>query len=472
MSGQSRTIRVAAGQVTARPMNEAEVTLASLQATIASAAGQKADLLVLPECAYPAYLLGSTSAYRSGTHLSSTAFVDWLADQAARHGLYVVSGFVEDDGERLYNAAVLIDDRGREIGRSRKTFLWHADRDWFIPGDDIRPLDTPLGRIGIAICADTRVPEILATLLADGAELIAMPTCWVNGARTPGQFQNPQVSFLIEARAREFDVPFVCADKTGLEMPGVGYVGLSRIVAADGTLLAEAPPTGEAVIAAELPLRRPRPLHVESRLRDRLLSAQTPRRPSADGPRKVTLAAVPQAAFRERLARDLGRQWWQYLREKGIEVVAAQAADEASVPQVAQLASGFGITWLGTGDPSPASLPAQARIGRIPDGKVQSFADARVLALDGADLLVCFDAGEDQDLAVLCTRAAENRVFLAAAGERSAAIIGPDGQVLARSGTDNRSEAVAEIDLAAASDKLVAPRTDVFDQRPVEVFRF
>ena len=104
----------------------------------------------------------------------------------------------------------------------------------------------------MVICAETRAPEILATLAADGAELLAMPTCWVNGSRTPGQFANPQVDFLIEARAREFGLPFVCADKSGLELAGVGMSGKSRIVAADGSLVAEAPATGETVIIARI----------------------------------------------------------------------------------------------------------------------------------------------------------------------------------------------------------------------------
>ena len=30
-----------------------------------------------------------------------------------------------------------------------------------------------------------------------------MPTCWINGSREPGRFENPQTDFLIEARARD-----------------------------------------------------------------------------------------------------------------------------------------------------------------------------------------------------------------------------------------------------------------------------
>ena len=53
MESQRGTIRVAAGQITARLMNEADATLASIEQAITEAAARHAELLVLPECAYP-----------------------------------------------------------------------------------------------------------------------------------------------------------------------------------------------------------------------------------------------------------------------------------------------------------------------------------------------------------------------------------------------------------------------------------
>src|SRR5690606_32926303 len=150
--------------------------LESIESAIIRAARMRVQLLVLPECAYPAYLLGSITSYRAGDHLTGEQFVGWLCQRAARHRLHIISGFVEDKGEGLCNAAVLIDDRGRELGRSRKRFLWHAAHDWFQPGEEVRAFDTALGRIGVVICAEARVPEITATLVAAGAEIIALPT--------------------------------------------------------------------------------------------------------------------------------------------------------------------------------------------------------------------------------------------------------------------------------------------------------
>ena len=69
MSTTGRTVTVAAGQITARLMNEAAETLVALEQAIQQAAAAKVELLVLPECAYPAYLLGSVVSYRAGDHI-------------------------------------------------------------------------------------------------------------------------------------------------------------------------------------------------------------------------------------------------------------------------------------------------------------------------------------------------------------------------------------------------------------------
>lgn len=468
---RGETITVAAGQITARLMNEAPATLDSIEAAITRAARMRVDLLVLPECAYPAYLLGSVTSYRAGDHLSGEGFVAWLRERALRHRLHMVSGFVEDAGAGLRNAAVLIDDRGRELGRCRKRFLWHADHEWFEPGDEVRAFDSALGRIGIMICAETRVPEIAATLVADGAELIALPTCWINHAREPGQYYNPQVEYLIEARAREFGVPFVCADKSGLELAAVGYVGQSRIVRADGTVAAEAPSIGDAVIAARIVRRPPRPLWVSPRRRARLLDLSEAAMPADSPPaRKVTVAAVPTATATTRFTGGMGEALFEPLRARGVELLLANMPQEAPAEQLTMLARVYDIHAVGFPAQADAFVLGPARVGCVGGQWVRSFDASRELALAGAEVLMFFDV--PADLPVLRARAMENRVFVLGAAERWAVIIGPDGTVLARTDESHPAEAVAEIDLALARDKQVAPKTDIFAERRPGLYRF
>ena len=59
--------------------------------------------------------------------------------------------------------------------------------------------------------------------------------------------RNPQPEFLVSARAREFSVPFVCANKAGRETETVAFCGRSMVVRGDGTILAEAPAKDETL---------------------------------------------------------------------------------------------------------------------------------------------------------------------------------------------------------------------------------
>ncbi len=464
----SRTITVAAGQIAARFMNDAEATLAALDTTITEAHRQGADLLVLPECAYPAYLLGSVTSYRAGGHMSGEAFVRWLAQRAARSRMHIVSGFVDDGGQRLYNAAVLLDDQGRELGRARKSFLWHLEHDWYAPGDRIRAFDTRLGRIGMIICAETRSPEILATLAADGAELLAMPTCWVNASRTPGQLANPQVEFLIEARAREFGLPFVCADKSGMELAGIGYVGRSRIVRSDGSLAAEAPSTGEAVITARIePARSSWPPERNPAMA-RLLSNDPPVRPRAADLRPFRAVAIPGFVSLQILEPD--GPLLHHLREHRPDLLIAQTADADVARCLHDRAADLDIRLLLSPPGCQVVEFAGGRIACLAGRDAGSCTVPRAMVLDGAAMLAFW--GGPSDLAVLRTRALENRVFVAAVNERLAAIIGPDGGIMSCTSETSLVPPIATIVFGDAADKNVAPRTDLFDERRPATYRF
>lgn len=466
--GSSGSITVAAGQIAARTMGEADATLASIGAAITTASEGGVELLVLPECAYPAYLLGSVESYRTGGHMGGEAFVNWLAERAARYRLHIVSGFVEDRGDRLCNAAVFIDDHGREIGRARKRFLWGLDHDWYAVGDEIRAFDSRLGRVGIVICAETRCPEILATLAADGAELIAMPTCWINTAPVPGEYANPQVEFLIEARAREFGLPFVCADKSGVEWGGVGYVGMSRIVLADGSLAAEAPPEGEMVIRSQIELA-PSPWRFDhSEVRSRLLGDSPPVRPPADDLRPFSIAAIPGAAASQLL--DLDGPLLHHLRMNRPDILLARPADPKAAQYLARQAADLGIELAIPPQTGETIVFAAGKAAGFSGSAARSFVLPRTKVLDGAAMLVFWD--EPADVPLLRARAMENRVFVAAVTGRFALVVAPDGEILSYCMVDNLLPPLTRIFFNLATDKLVAPQTDLLDERHPALYRF
>ncbi len=85
------------------------------------------------------------------------------------------------------------------------------------------------------------------------------------------------------------------------------------------------------------------------------------------------------------------------------------------------------------------------------------------MALDGASIV--FVAGAEVPLPLLRTRAAENRVYVAAASTKTAVLIGPDGRIIATLDADAHTPIVAEIDLRESAEQNVFAGTHIWQQR-------
>lgn len=103
-----------------------------------------------------------------------------LASYARRHKIYLAAGLTECKGESLYNTALLISPEGEILIKHRKINILSNVEGHFSVGESLQVVDTPVGRIGLAICADLS-PEALMmghTLGRMGAELVLSPAAW------------------------------------------------------------------------------------------------------------------------------------------------------------------------------------------------------------------------------------------------------------------------------------------------------
>lgn len=290
--------RLAVAQTPGTELAEWRATLELLEDFVHRAAAERANVVLLPECAWPAYFIGTRAAYfaaRSTGLPGPDEFLQRVCAWARATRISICIGFVAEHDRRLYNAAALISAAGELLGVQHKCFLWDFDHDWFEPGQSLHPTDTPFGRAGMMICADARLPEIPATLAARGAELLLQPTAWVQ-VGTPGKLWNPQPDFLIRARALEFGVPIASASKCGAE-GDTTFVGSSLICDSDGDVLTQCGQREPGVIAADVEFSSPRSHGMTQEQSAALLAEQPPRIPAANvPPLKVILAPQHPAA--------------------------------------------------------------------------------------------------------------------------------------------------------------------------------
>ena len=121
-------------------------------------------------------------------------------------GTCLCFGFAERIDDEVYNSAVFIDQEGIIRGKYHKTLFaegTHASWDFNRIGRQIRAFDTPLGRVGMLICADRWEPMIARTLALDGAQLLVIVSY---GSRKKRQNET------VLARARENGLPIVEAN--------------------------------------------------------------------------------------------------------------------------------------------------------------------------------------------------------------------------------------------------------------------
>jgi predicted amidohydrolase len=186
------------------------------------AAGEGANLIVLPELANTGYTFNSRAeAYAHAETLQDGPSLKAWADFAKEYQVYLAAGFSERDGLKLYDSAVLFGPEGR-LGHYRKAHLWNQEKLWFTPGDLGFPVfETPIGRIGLLICWDIWFPEVPRLMAAQGADIICSLNNWV--WTPPPLFDEAgrcMASYLTMTAAHVNNVYIAAANRVGSERGG------------------------------------------------------------------------------------------------------------------------------------------------------------------------------------------------------------------------------------------------------------
>jgi predicted amidohydrolase len=221
-------------------------------------------LVVFPEFAHAAPVYASVGALLERLAVEiPNEHTNRLHAKAREHDIYVQSGTMLERDPRwpgvVFNTTCLIGPDGI-LYRYRKVNPWipfevHASPH-DLPDYD-QPLfpvaDTPIGRIGCAICYDWLFPEVLRQLTANGAEVLVRVSAYMDpwGATEPMNWW----TLINRARAIE-NIAYVVAANQGASLrhyPPYSWPGGSQVVDFDGRLLAEASPgPGERIVVAPI----------------------------------------------------------------------------------------------------------------------------------------------------------------------------------------------------------------------------
>lgn len=221
---------------------------------IEEAAGKGATLVVLPELCNSGYVFDTREeAFALSEEIPAGPTCQAWAGVASKHGLHIVAGIDERDGDALYNSSVVIGPHGY-VGTFRKVHLWNKENLFFEPGNLGFPVfKTPIGRIGTFICYDGWFPESYRLCALQGADIVCVPTNWVP---IPGQDENREAmaNILAMAAAHSNSLFVAAADRIGTERQQP-FIGQSIIVSYTGWPVGgPASPDKEEIIYADVNL--------------------------------------------------------------------------------------------------------------------------------------------------------------------------------------------------------------------------
>ena len=190
-SRSNSTVRVA-GIVLKWVRGDKQANLRRLEPMVRDAANGGARIVVTTECFLDGYAIQDKSIpleeYRAlGEPIPGGRCFQRLAALAKELRIHLVAGLTEADGDLRYNTAVLIGPDGRLLGKYRKHALEH-ELVRNTPGTNTPAFQTEFCQLGLMICADRKHPDLVARIVAEGAEFLLCPSGGMFGPRKNDHF--------------------------------------------------------------------------------------------------------------------------------------------------------------------------------------------------------------------------------------------------------------------------------------------
>ena len=201
---------------------------------IRQAAKKKVELVCFPE-----FQMAYSPIEQSAKELSTIAenaingnFITTLRKEAKRHRIKIIATIYENINTkrkkktdyRVSDTAIMISEKGDVMSIYRKLHLYDAlgfkESAKLVGGDRIeRPVKVGIGKIGLEICYDIRFPEMSRILTLDGADVLAIPSGWVQGIMKEEHWQ-----IMLKARAIENGCYVIAPDQVGNIFSGQSMV--------------------------------------------------------------------------------------------------------------------------------------------------------------------------------------------------------------------------------------------------------
>jgi len=228
---------------------------------IKTAVQQDAELVVLPEN-FAIMGLSEMDKVAIAETAGDGPIQQFLSQQASKHGVWIVGGTIPVESSttgKVYSASLLYNDSGEMVARYDKIHLFdvvledsnesYNESETIESGDDLVVVDTPFGKLGMAVCYDLRFPELFRAMADVGMEICVLPSAFTS--LTGRAHWEP----LLRARAIENLCYMVAPDQGGYHKNGRETYGDSMIIDPWGVVLNRLP-HGTGVVVSDIDLEK------------------------------------------------------------------------------------------------------------------------------------------------------------------------------------------------------------------------
>jgi len=251
IAAQVNAFKVAALQMASGP--NVAGNLSEARRLIENAASQGARLVVLPEF-FSIMGMKEEDMVAAREQAGTGVMQAFLSEMARKHSIWVVGGsipLVANAAGKIRNTCLVFDEHGEQVARYDKIHLFNLDlgnehyheANTIEAGNQVVVVDSPFGRIGLAICYDLRFPELFRAM--KNVDIVVLPAAFT---ATTGKMH---WETLVRARAIENLAYVIAAAQGGYHVNGRETHGHSMIVDPWGRVLDELP-RGSGVVIAEI----------------------------------------------------------------------------------------------------------------------------------------------------------------------------------------------------------------------------
>ncbi|MBD3609234.1 MAG: carbon-nitrogen hydrolase family protein [Gammaproteobacteria bacterium] len=251
--------KIAAIQMASGP--KVDANLIEVSRLVEEAVQQGAGMIVLPEN-FAIMGNGDQDVVAQKEPYGDGPIQRHIADLARKHQVWIVAGTIpveSPDASKVYACCLVFNDQGEVVARYDKIHLFdvnlidsdetYNESHTIQHGEEITVVDTPFGKLGMAICYDLRFPELFRYMARQGAQIFTLPSAFTESTG------KAHWESLIRSRAIENLAYVVAPGQGGYHASGRQTHGNSMIVDPWGTIV-DRLPKGSGVVISEIDLEQ------------------------------------------------------------------------------------------------------------------------------------------------------------------------------------------------------------------------